>query len=796
MEFPERHMEEGRHAFPVWTTDGVRVRTPGVLREGRVLKHGWGARSISRWLVAASATAGLLLAGAADAQAAGPDAHGSVEQVYATGLQPGAATKLVNRRGQKVDSQSAGELGGVVYRQVKPGKGYRLVVGGSKSDPVRVLGKRPAPPSTSIYDQDIPSSGYGYLTTRDGTKLSIYVHPPTDVTSVVPGIDLPSLPTGAPTPTLIEYAGYGYADPDGPQSGISILANLMGFTVVDVNMRGTGCSGGSYDFFEPLQSLDGYDIVETIARQPWVANGKVGMMGISYGGISQLFTAATNPPSLAAISPLSVLDSTQTTLYPGGVLNTGFALAWAKERVHDALPASPDGGQGWAYQRIQEGDQTCEANQDLHPEAVNLLQKVKQNNHYKPKVADPLAPVTFVHKIKAPVFMACQWTDEQTGGHCPTLARQFTGTDRKWFTFTNGTHVDSLDPETFNRWYDFLKLYVAKEAPLLYSPVIQAAAPVIYQEAMGVPGVTLRPDPIQSKPTYQSALDAYEDLKPVRVLFDNGAGGLSPGQPYPGFEQSFSKFPVPGTKGQSWFFGKNGKLAGKRPKRSASSSFKWDPDSTSPTNFTGNTAEGGLWNALPDYHWEQKPDGTAVSYLTAPLAKDSTVLGAGYVKAWVRSSKPSVDLQATISEVRPDGKEVFVQGGWVRGNERKLDRTKSRPLEPVLSLRKKDVSPMPADRYVPVTIPLYYEGHAYRAGSRIRVTISAPNGDQPIWAFAKTKPKRSARVAIASTKRRPSKLTLPVVPGVDVPTGLPPCPGLRGEPCRDYQPIVNRTAKP
>ena len=36
---------------------------------------------------------------------------------------------------------------------------------------------------------------------------------------------------------------------------------LMGFAVVDVNMRGTGCSGGAYDFFEPLQSLDGYDVI-------------------------------------------------------------------------------------------------------------------------------------------------------------------------------------------------------------------------------------------------------------------------------------------------------------------------------------------------------------------------------------------------------------------------------------------------------------------------------------------------------------------------------------------------------
>jgi putative CocE/NonD family hydrolase len=206
-----------------------------------------------------------------------------------------------------------------------------------------VLSARSAPPDEAVYNQPIPDEGYGYLTTRDGTKLAIYVHPPEDVTKVVPGLDLPPVPDG-PTPTLIEYSGYGYANPAGPESGISILANLMGFTVVDVNMRGTGCSGGAFDFFEPLQSLDGYDVIETISRQPWVKHHKVGMMGISYGGISQLFTAATNPPSLAAISPLSVIDQTQTTLYPGGVLNTGFAVAWAEDRIDEAKPASPNGG--------------------------------------------------------------------------------------------------------------------------------------------------------------------------------------------------------------------------------------------------------------------------------------------------------------------------------------------------------------------------------------------------------------------------------------------------------------------
>ena len=172
------------------------------------------------------------------------------------------------------------------------------------------------------------------------------------------------------------------------------------------------------------------------------------------------------------------------------------------------------------------------------------------------------------------------------------------------------------------------------------------------------------------------------------------------------------------------------------------------------------------------------------------------MVGAGAVRLWVRSSAPSVDLQAALSEVRPDGLETFVQNGWVRGEERRLDRRKSTPLEPVLSLRKSDVAPLPRGRFVKVTIPLYYEGHAYRAGSRIRLMITAPGGTQPIWAFADSQPRGTAKVAIAHSKRMPSKLVLPVVPGVAVPTALPLCPGLRGEPCRAYQPYVNRTAKP
>jgi uncharacterized protein len=725
----------------------------------------------ARQLLGGLIVAGLLALFAVPAAAA-ITAHGSVRQVYVLGARPGERVTLDNRHGRAVSTRRAGPLGGVVFRGVAPGRGYRV----GRSPAVTVLPDRSAPPSTRIYRERIPRSGYGYLTVRDGIKLAIDVR----------------LPAGpGPYPTVIEYSGYGYADPAGAQSGIAPIANLLGFAVVDVNMRGTGCSGGAFSFFERLQSLDGYDVIETVARQPWVLGHRVGMIGISYGGISQLFVASTDPPHLAAIAPLSVIDNTATTLYPGGILNTGFALPYARARDHDAEAAAPGRGQAWALQRIRSGDRVCRANQALHPEAVNEAAQVFANRYYVPSVADPLNPTTFVHKIRAPVYLACQWTDEQTGGHCPDLAAHFTGTRWKWFTFTNGVHVDALDPATAERWYDFLSLYVARRQPSL-SPAVRALAPELYQAAMGVSGVSFpADDPIQDQGSYSAALAAFERLPSVRVLFDNGAGGARPGAPGAAFEQSFARWPVPGTRPVSWYLSFGGALVPGATRLPGVDEFTWNPRARPRADFSGNTGAGGLWGAAPRYHWTRNPRGTALSYVSAPFASNVVVIGAGSLQAWISASVPDVDLQVTVSEVRPDGLETFVQSGWVRASERKLARGSSL-LAPVLSLRRRDVSRLPRGRFTQVVVPLYYEGHVYRAGSRIRITISAPGGDQPTWAFTDLVPRRRATVRVAHSESMASRLVLPVVGGVAVPTGLPPCPGLRGEPCRRYLALANR----
>jgi predicted acyl esterase len=329
---------------------------------------------------------------------------------------------------------------------------------------------------------------------------------------------------------------------------------------------------------------------------------------------------------------------------------------------------------------------------------------------------------------------------------------------------------------------------------------------------MGLPQsdvVTLPVDPVQSIPTYDAALAAFNQLPHVRLLFDSGAGASptgssNPGDPYPGYERSFSSLPIPGTNARTWYFGPHGVLTNTPPASGGINWFSSNAHALPLTDYGTNTGTGGLWGNASQWQWKwlQSPSGTAVSYVSAPLMANTTVIGSGAVDLWVRSSTPDVDLQATISEVRPDGNETFVQNGWLRASERKLSTNSnnmfkrlSTALEPIPTFTAADASPMPAGQFVKVVVPLYYEGHAYRVGSRIRVTIAAPNGTQPVWSFSQTTPNPSGVASIAFSQSMPSSLVLPVVPGVSAPTPFPRCPSLRNEPCRPYRAIVNNTAQ-
>ena len=73
------------------------------------------------------------------------------------------------------------------------------------------------------------------------------------------------------------------------------------------------------------------------------------------------------------------------------------------------------------------------------------------------------------------------------------------------------------------------------------------------------------------------------------------------------------------------------------------------------------------------------PPGGAVAYTSAPLGRDLVVGGPGSLDLWLSSTATDTDLQATVTEVRSDGQEVYVQRGWLRASQRKLDRRASTP---------------------------------------------------------------------------------------------------------------------
>src|SRR4051812_46939056 len=122
-------------------------------------------------VLAALVVSALMLLATATASAF--SAHGSVEQVYVTGLEANAQMSLLGPKGETVATQNADALGGLLFRHVTPAKKYhvRPTSTSEESGPLTVRTQRPKPWGKSFIKQSIPSSGYGYLTTRDGTQL-------------------------------------------------------------------------------------------------------------------------------------------------------------------------------------------------------------------------------------------------------------------------------------------------------------------------------------------------------------------------------------------------------------------------------------------------------------------------------------------------------------------------------------------------------------------------------------------------------------------------------------------------
>jgi predicted acyl esterase len=235
---------------------------------------------------------------------------------------------------------------------------------------------------------------WGYLTMRDGVELAFEVVRPAD---------------DRRHPTLLTYDGYDAgANPD---PGYAARYLPRGYALVGLNLRGTGCSGGTFDFFQPAEAWDGHEAVEWAAAQGW-STGRVGMIGKSYPGITQLFTAATRPPHLAAIAPgHHYADVYRDIANPGGILNVAFASLWSfvAQPSPGYAAAAQDGPAG-----LLAGDPTCAAHQAhaaTNAPTTPLLQA--ETHPYEVLLHAERSPLTTAERIEVPVYQALSWQDEQ-----------------------------------------------------------------------------------------------------------------------------------------------------------------------------------------------------------------------------------------------------------------------------------------------------------------------------------------------------------------------------------------------
>ncbi|MEM7155308.1 MAG: CocE/NonD family hydrolase [Myxococcota bacterium] len=679
---------------------------------------------------------------------------------------------------------------------LKAGDGY--VIRNDETDPIEttepfsVLGVDDVPDPALYEDQVLkgiftsalgidtgedPNDGFNYVEVRDGVQLSVMVRFPDR-----------NIYGEGPWPTVVEYSGYSPSRPDRVEPG-SMIANLLGYATVGVNMRGTGCSGGVFDVFNPAQHADGYDVVETVARQDWVLGNTVGMVGLSYSGIAQLFVASTRPPSLSAITPLSTIADPWEMQWPGGVYNSGFTRQWIENRNSQAEA----GGMNWVTERVDAGDAACEENLVLRSQNIDF-ESFLHGLEFRPRDADDRSLPLLIQQIDVPVYHTGAFQDEQTGAQFASMFDRYAEREENKFILYNGRHPDGYAPLVLTRWWEFLEFYVAGRVPRM-NDLVRAAAGAEFGSAFGAEGLGFEDDRFTefADDDYEGALAHYLQEPPVRVIFENGAGHEVPGAPLGRFESAYDTWPPAEATPTRWYFDESGLLSSDSPATAGADSYRFDAPAGEETFFgpEGYQLSVPLW----DIDWTEFAEGDLLSYVTEPFAADTVIAGPGYADLWMRSEVDDVTVQVTLTEVRPDGIETLVQSGWLRLGHRRFDEAASDELRIVRSYTMEDFESVPTGEYVQARIEIPSTAHAFRAGSSLRVMVSAPGRNHGTWEFEAPDYDSPPTFLVGRGGEQASSIVMPVVTGVDVAPELPACPSLRGQPCRDYRPVGNTAAR-
>jgi uncharacterized protein len=100
-----------------------------------------------------------------------------------------------------------------------------------------------------------------------------------------------------------------------------------GYNVVVQDVRGRGDSEGDFYPFRHERD-DGAETIRWLRKRP-ESNGKIGMYGFSYHGMTQLLAASAQPEGLVCIAPgMTAHDLYQGWFYHNGALRLSSAMGW------------------------------------------------------------------------------------------------------------------------------------------------------------------------------------------------------------------------------------------------------------------------------------------------------------------------------------------------------------------------------------------------------------------------------------------------------------------------------------
>ena len=556
----------------------------------------------------------------------------------------------------------------------------------------------------------------GYIPMADGTRLEYTV----------------DLPAGAGKfPVAMVYDGYcegaGALSCNDVTSATALLG--AGYAVLGVSLRGTSCSTGTLNAFTSQEWSDGAAAVEWAARQPW-SNGRVGMLGDSFPGITQVGVAGVRPPHLDAIAPFQVTtDVYRDAGYPGGIANTGFGAFWASA---DQPQNSYRSGTEHA---VETGDSGCAQAQATHLAAEpsqNLALEGLQHP-FDDAFWHAREPGANAARIDVPTFGCLSWQDDEVSSRGSSY---LTGLDptRTWVVATNGYHgmCELSSPRITDELVAFFNRFVKGTA------------------------------------------NGFERTPHIQVWHDTTTN--SAGDNVPSWIASFGSYSSMPVRPLALYFGPGGALSLTPPKGQG------QPDRYAyPGPALGN--EDGVVFGQHNLLWKgEEPPGASVAYTTPPLAGDTEFFGSGSANIWLSSTAPDTDLQITLTEVRPDGQEVYVARGWLRASMRALDPARSTTLAPYQTDQQADARPLVPGQPTYMRAQLWPFNYVFRRGSSLRLWIDAPTGETGGWSLNFTK--TPAVNSIYADPQHPSAIALGYLSGGHAETLLPACDTLLNQPCR------------